>query len=97
VNHGQEVYVIGAILEDGTVRGGTGWGAEFAKLCNKPLAVFDQDTDAWLKWTGDGWARCGADDGPVIRHRHFTGTGTRELRANGQRAIEQLFERSFTR
>jgi hypothetical protein len=33
----------------------------------------------------------------VIRHRHFTGTGTRELRANGQRAIEQLFERSFKR
>ena len=25
-----------------TVRGGTGWGAEFAKLCNKPLFVFDQ-------------------------------------------------------
>jgi hypothetical protein len=42
VNNGQEIYVIGAILEDGTVRGGTGWGAEFAKLCNKPLVVFDQ-------------------------------------------------------
>jgi len=97
VNHGQEVYVIGAVLEDGTVRGGTGWGAEFAKLCNKPLFVFDQDTDAWLTWTGDGWARRDADDGPVIKHRHFTGTGTRELRANGQRAIEQLFERSFKR
>ena len=25
VNHGQEVYVIGTILDDGTVRGGTGW------------------------------------------------------------------------
>ena len=41
VNHGQEIYVIGTILEDGTVRGGTGWGAEFSKLCNKPLFVFD--------------------------------------------------------
>src|SRR5258705_12831519 len=39
VNNGQEIYVIGAILEDGTVRGGTGGGAEFAKLCNKPLYV----------------------------------------------------------
>ena len=97
VNHGQEIYVIGAVLEDGTVRGGTGWGAEFAKLCNKPLHVFDQDADGWFKWSGDGWARCGAGEAPVIGHRHFTGTGTRELRANGQRAIEQLFERSFTR
>ena len=49
VNHGQEIYVIGTILEDGTVRGGTGWGAEFAKLCNKPLHVFDQDKDGWFQ------------------------------------------------
>src|ERR1044072_7706084 len=28
VNNGQEIYVVGTILEDGTVRGGTGWGAE---------------------------------------------------------------------
>ena len=27
VNNGQEVYVVGSILDDGTVRGGTGWGA----------------------------------------------------------------------
>ena len=45
VNNGQEIYVIGSIQDDGTVRGGTGWGAEFAKLCNKPLYVFDQDRD----------------------------------------------------
>jgi hypothetical protein len=31
VNNGQEIYVVGSILDDGTVRGGTGWGAEFAK------------------------------------------------------------------
>ena len=43
INNGQEIYVIGAIQPDQTVRGGTGWGAEFAKLCNKPLFVFDQE------------------------------------------------------
>src|SRR6201981_2954327 len=32
VNNGQEIYVVGAILEDGTVRGGTGWGAEFREM-----------------------------------------------------------------
>src|SRR5260221_11101913 len=55
VNSGQEIYVIGAILDDGTVRGGTGWGAEFAKLCNKPLSVFDQDKGGWSCWTGSAW------------------------------------------
>jgi hypothetical protein len=96
VNSGQEIYVIGAVLPDGTVRGGTGWGAEFAKLCNKPLFVFDQDHDCWQQWTGSGWSRCAGDALPTITHPHFTGTGTRVLRDNGQRAIAELFERSFT-
>jgi hypothetical protein len=97
VNHGQEVYVIGTVLDDGTVRGGTGWGAEFAKLCNKPLFVYDQDHECWQRWTGDEWSRCDAWSLPVITHPHFTGTGTRTLRENGQRAIAELFERSFGR
>ncbi len=92
VNNGQEIYVVGRILDDGTVKGGTGWGAEFAKLCNKPLTVFDQDEDGWFRWTGDGWA---AESAPVITHPHFAGTGTRFLRDNGREAIEALFQRSF--
>ena len=96
VNNGQEIYVVGAILDDGTVRGGTGWGAEFAKLCNKPLHIFDQDKDAWFTWHGEEWQRRGAADAPVIAHAHFTGTGTRTIRENGQRAVEALFTRSFS-
>jgi hypothetical protein len=96
VNNGQEIYVIGSVLEDDTVRGGTGWGAEFAKLCNKPLHVFDQEHDCWQRWTGAGWTRCGEADLPVISHPHFTGTGTRTLQDNGRRAIAALFDRSFS-
>ena len=95
VNSGQEVYVVGTILEDLTVRGGTGWGAEFAKLCNKPLYVFDQEQAGWFHWTGGGWARPGAGAEPVITHAHFTGTGTRTLEDTGRRAIAALFDRSF--
>jgi hypothetical protein len=95
VNHGQEIYVIGTILDDGTVRGGTGWGAEFAKLCNKPLFVFDQDQDCWQRWAGDAWTVCERFDAPVIKHPHFTGTGTRTLQPNGRRAIQELFTRTF--
>jgi hypothetical protein len=95
VNNGQEIYVIGTILDDKTVRGGTGWGAEFAKLCNKPLHVFDQDKDSWFKWTGGEWQKLAGAERPVITHPHFTGTGTRHLSDNGKRAITKLFERSF--
>lgn len=95
VNSGQEIYVLGTVLEDGTVRGGTGWGAEFAKLCNKPLHVFDQETDAWFSWVGDRFERRSAEDLPTITHPHFTGTGTRTMRDSGRAAIEALFTRSF--
>jgi hypothetical protein len=92
VNNGQEIYVVGKILDDKTVKGGTGWGAEFAKFCNKPLFVFDQDQDNWFQWSGEDW-KAGAK--PVITHLHFTGTGTRFIKDNGRQAIQDLFQRSF--
>ena len=92
INNGQEIFVIGHILKDGTVKGGTGWGAEFAKLCNKPLYVFDQDDNNWRRWTGDAWV---AESSPKITHTHFAGTGTRILQPNGKKAINDLFDRSF--
>jgi hypothetical protein len=97
VNNGQEIYVVGVILDDGTVRGGTGWGAEFAKLCNKPLFVFDQEKDGWFQWDGEAstWAARRGSDEPVIEHIHFTGTGTRMLMPNARNAITALFKRSF--
>ena len=95
MNSGQEIYVIGHIEDNNTVRGGTGWGAEFAKLCNKPLSVFDQARDGWFTWNGSAWVRRTSDDPPTVTHPHVTGTGTRVLEANGRRAIEELFERSF--
>ena len=95
INNGQEIYVVGVILEDKTVRGGTGWGAEFAKLCNKPLCVFDQDKNGWFRWTGDDWQALDKAALPVVSHPHFTGTGTRTLQPQAKRAIEEFFARSF--
>ncbi len=92
VDSGVEIFVIGAIQADDTVRGGTGWGAEFAKICNKALYVFDQSKDCWFKWTQDFWEK---QETPVITHYHFTGTGTRFLEENGKKAIADLFARSF--
>ena len=92
INNGQEIYVVGQIQADATVRGGTGWGAEFAKLCNKPLFVFDQAQDRWFSWAKDQWIEATE---PRIQHHHFTGTGTRLLQENGEKAIADLFDRSF--
>ena len=92
VNNGQEIYVVGTILKNGTVKGGTGWGAEFAKLCNKPVFVFDQARGGWHRWNGHEWTDVAE---PVIQHAHFAGTGTRFLEDAGRQAIRELFTRSF--
>ena len=95
VNSGQEIWVIGTILDDKTVRGGTGWGAEFAKLCNKKLHVFDQERKAGSGGTATTGSAADSKDGPRIMHPHFTGTGTRQLQEPAKKAIEELFTRSF--
>jgi len=92
INNGQEIYVVGQILDDNTVKGGTGWGAEFAKLCNKPLFVFDQEQDEWFHWKEDTWEQHTL---PRIGHERFAGTGTRFLHENGRAAIDALFDHSF--
>lgn len=93
INHAGEVFVVGHILEDKTVKGGTGWGAELAKLFNKPLYVYDQDEEQWFKWTGDSWKKAT----PKIRDKNFAGTGTRFLNDAGKKAISELFDRSFSK
>jgi hypothetical protein len=92
VNKGFQVFAVGWILPDGTVKGGTGWGVELAKLFNRPLSVFDQDRNGWFTWDGKSWI----PDEPLISANSFTGTGTRDLGEKGRQAIEALFERSFT-
>lgn len=91
VSSGHEVFVVGSIQEDDTVKGGTGWGAEFAKICNKPLFVFDQERNGWFVWDKESWV----PTAPLITHTHFTATGTRFLEDTGRAAIEALFARSF--
>lgn len=91
VSRSQQVFVIGAIQEDGTVTGGTGWSVELARMWNKRLWVFDQEKECWYRWNGDDWV-AGV---PVLDGPDYCGTGTRYLLASGRRAIEELMERSF--
>lgn len=92
INNSQQIFVIGEILEDKTIKGGTGWGAEFAKICNKSLFVFDQKLNKWFVWETAEWKQI---EKPIINEKHFCGTGTRFLEENGKKAIDDLFAASF--
>lgn len=92
VNGGYQVFVVGEILWDGTVKGGTGWAAELAKLYNRPLHVFDQIKECWFSWKDGTWV----EETPVIEHATLCGTGTRHINDAAIRAITDLFERSFS-
>lgn len=92
INNSRQVFVVGHVLEDKTVKGGTGWGAEFAKICNKELFLFDQEMNKWFKWDSIDWNEINE---PVITETHFCGTGSRDLKESGKKAIVALFERSF--
>ncbi|TWI72308.1 hypothetical protein LZ24_01716 [Desulfobotulus alkaliphilus] len=91
INHGHQVFAVGWIQEDGTVKGGTGWGVELAKFFNRPLSVYDQKAMEWFTWQQSQWVK----DCPVIGHSTFAATGTRHLSEEGKAAIADLFARSF--
>lgn len=91
VNNGFHVIVVGWIQPDNTVKGGTGWGVELAKLFNRPLNVYDQDRKAWFAWKNNAWVA----EKPILDHKTFAGTGTRYLTEDGRQAIGDLFESSF--
>lgn len=91
VSRAQQVFVVGAINEDGTVTGGTGWSVELARMWHKDLWVYDQKQAGWFHWHKDRWV----SGIPVIESPHFCGTGTRQLNDAGEKAIAGLFERSF--
>ena len=90
INGGHQVFVIGGIQEDGSVKGGTGWAVELAKMFNRPLHVFDQPQKKWFTWKNE-WV----EDSPRIEYDTFVGSGTRYLNDAGREAIEQLFADSF--
>jgi hypothetical protein len=91
VNNGFHVVALGWIQPDDTVKGGTGWGVELAKLFNRPVSVFDQERREWFAWKDNQWVL----ETPVITDTSFVGTGTRHLTDYGRKALLDLYERSF--
>lgn len=92
ITNATQVFAVGRIQDDNTVRGGTGWGVELARLWKKPLFVFDQERRSWFRWSGTGWEMTPP---PAITTESFAGVGTQSLSEDGKRAIHELFLRSF--
>lgn len=91
VNKGHQIFAVGVILEDDTVKGGTGWAVELARLFNRPVSVYDQEKNKWFSWKQGQWQ----EGTPRIEHTTFAGSGTRNLTDAGRQAIDKLFEDSF--
>jgi hypothetical protein len=91
VNNGYCVIAVGWIQPDDTVKGGTGWGVELAKLFNRPVGVYDQERNGWFTWKDNHWAA----QKLRITDKTFVGTGTRNLTDAGCKALYELFEASF--
>ena len=92
ITNASEVFAVGIIQDDNTVRGGTGWGVELARLWKKTLFVFDQERKSWFRWSGRAWEMT---QPPEISAESFAGVGTQSLTDEGRRAIAELFMRSF--
>jgi hypothetical protein len=92
VNPTGEVFGVGVIQPDDTVRGGTGWAVQLAKHLHKPVSVYDQERRGWFRWNSGQWRPI---DPPVIRRRIFTGTGTRRPDELARQALQELFVRTF--
>ncbi len=93
LHKGIQVFAVGVILEDDTVKGGTGWGVELGKFLNREVHVFDKEKQNWCKWEKGQWI----DDDPMIKETTFCGTGTRYLTDEARDAISELFRKSFER
>ncbi len=87
----RQLFVVGVIRPDSTVKGGTGWSVELAKRWKRTVWVFCQEREAWFRWDGAAWV----PGEPVIETTAIGGTGTRHLSDAGRAAIDGLFARSF--
>lgn len=109
VKYSDEVFAIGTIVEPGkkgskgfynksefqVVDGGTGYCIQMSINNYRMVYVFDQDKDKWFRWSYTSLKFELCDTLPTISSENFAGVGTREIKPNGIKAIEDLYKRTF--
>jgi hypothetical protein len=109
VKYSDEVFAIGIIVEPGkkgskgfynksefqVVDGGTGYAVQMAINNGKFVYVFDQDKDKWFRWSYTSLSFIEVTKPLKISYENFAGIGTREIKPNGIRAIEEIYKLTF--
>lgn len=109
VKYSDEVFAIGTIVDPGkkgskgfynksnlqVVDGGTGYACMCAINNNRPLYVFDQEKDKWFRWSYTSLRFIEFKEDIKINFQNFAGIGTREIKPNGVKAIEDLYKNTF--
>jgi hypothetical protein len=109
VKYSDEVFAIGIIVEPGkkgskgfynksefqVVDGGTGYAVQMAINNGKFVYVFDQDKDKWFRWSYTSLSFIEVTKPLKISYENFAGIGTREIKPNGIKAIEEIYKLTF--
>ena len=109
VKYSNQVFAIGTIVEPGakspkgyyskakiqTVDGGTGYAVMMAINNMREVYVFDQIKLKWFRWSYSTMSFIELKETPKIRTHNFAGIGTREITADGIKAIEEVYQKTF--
>jgi hypothetical protein len=109
VKYSTQIFAIGFIVDPGkkgskgfynksefqVVDGGTGYCTQMSINNYRMVYVFDQDKDKWFRWSYTSLKFELCDTLPTISSENFAGVGTREIKPNGIKAIEDLYKRTF--
>ena len=109
VKYSDEVFAIGTIVKSGSknekgyynkskfdvVDGGTGYCIQMSINNYRMVYIFDQYKDKWFRWSYTSLKFELCDKLPTISSENFAGVGTREIKPNGIKAIEDLYKRTF--
>jgi hypothetical protein len=90
VKYSEQIFAIGQIVEGPVVDGGTGWAVMMGILNNKEVFVFDQIQDKWFIWSDMNNKFIEYSGIPKITTHNFAGIGTRKLKPNGLKAINDV-------
>lgn len=91
VKYTERVYAVSTIADTGKqVNGGTGWAVQMAILKELPVYVFCQKRNHWYHYNYE--LNKFERHTPPKPHGLWTGIGSKDLRENGKKAIDDIFK-----
>jgi hypothetical protein len=96
VKGGDGIFAIGTIVKSNhsLVNGGTGWAVQMAIDNNKPIYLYEQEMEYWMRYDYVA-KKFGVIDYIPTLTSHFAGIGSRDLKDSGKKAIEEIYKHTF--